>query len=115
MRKSCSDYFYSLAELAQTLPQDALKALIKNAPGAPNGGELSVLLRRIALHCYPRRNCAGLEGTAWLDWLTEKDPRKFDWSANGAILNEAPYAPPTYEFAPESLRRLVFAAREWVE
>jgi len=38
--------------------------------------ELSELLRRIAIARCGREACAGLAGTAWLDWLSANDPAR---------------------------------------
>jgi len=75
---------------------------------------LSGLMRRIAMRCFSRAECAGLEGNNWLRWLTAKDPASFDWTSRGALLIEAPYAPPGRNVSPESLKPLIDAAKRWV-
>ncbi len=57
-------------------------------------GELSELLRRIAMARFDRKSCAGLAGEEWLAWLASRDPAHFDWPRNARILLELPYAPP---------------------
>jgi hypothetical protein len=76
---------------------------------------LSVLLRRIAMQCFSRAECAGLEGRDWLRWLTAKDPSGFDWEIHGALLIEAPYAPRGRTYSPQSLNLLITAAKSWVK
>ena len=55
--------------------------------------KLSEILRRVAMHKYSRAECAGLEGNAWLKWLTQKDETNFNWEQYGQILTTAVYAP----------------------
>lgn len=74
---------------------------------------LSALLRQAAMMRHGREACAGLEGTAWLDWLSRHDPAQFDWTSKGKILLEAPYAPATMTAAPE-IDALVAAAEQWM-
>ncbi len=76
---------------------------------------LSVLLRRVAMQSYSRAECAGLEGTNWLSWLSAKDPGGFDWATHGVLLVEAPYAPPDRAYSPQSLKTLIDAAKRWVK
>jgi len=75
---------------------------------------LSVLLRRVAMQCFSRAECAGLQGWDWLRWLTAKDPGGFDWTNHGSLLIEAPYAPPGRNVSPEVVRTLIKAAKRWV-
>lgn len=75
---------------------------------------LSEYLRRIALRRYSRKTCAKLTGDAWLQWLTKNDTKNFDWSAEGNPLVVAPYAPANHHFEVEQLKKLVYAAKEWV-
>jgi Domain of unknown function (DUF4381) len=77
-------------------------------------GALSVLLRRVAMQSFSRAECAGLEGTDWLRWLTTKDPDGFDWVARGSLLIEAPYAPPGRTYPAQSVKILIDAAKRWV-
>lgn len=76
-------------------------------------GELSELLRRIAMARLGRDACAGLVGKDWLDWLTEHDPAGFAWSSRGALLIDMPYAPPGRAAGGELLA-LIDAAYAWV-
>ena len=81
-------------------------------------GELSELLRRIAMARLGRPACAGLTGTGWLDWLTSHDPNGFPWHERGRLLIDAPYAPASAlpgRPGATDLLSLIDAARAWVE
>ena len=75
---------------------------------------LSEYLRRIILKRFPRKECAGLMGQAWLKWLATHDSKKFDWETKGAILIEIPYAPMNKELSIEHIKELIGAVRNWV-
>jgi len=74
---------------------------------------LSELLRRLAINKYGREACAGLEGRAWLEWLTKKDPQGFDWHKKAKILIEAPYAPEE-KITHDDFGPLIAAAERWI-
>lgn len=77
--------------------------------------ELSTLLRRIAIANYGRDACAGLTGTAWLEWLLQHDPAGFPWPERGQLLQTMPYAPPnTLAADPGDLLELIDATRTWL-
>ena len=76
-------------------------------------GELSELLRRIAMARLGRRACAGLTGTAWLAWLAAHDPQGFPWTERGRVLLTAPYAPDG-QAGGADLADLIEAAFAWV-
>jgi len=76
-------------------------------------GELSELLRRIAMARWGRDACAGLNGEEWLSWLAAKDPAGFPWEVRGQILLTAPYSPPGAR-AEADLLALIDAAYAWV-
>ena len=67
--------------------------------------ELSELLKRIAMARHGRVACAGLQGQAWLDWLSAQDPNGFDWRQHGQPLIHAPYAPETFRPASDARQR----------
>ena len=77
-------------------------------------GELSELLRRMAMARHGRRACAGLVGEPWLEWLERHDPAGFPWRSRGRVLIDLPYAPPRPEGSAERLRPLIQAARAWL-
>lgn len=75
---------------------------------------LSEYLRRIALRRFPRKECAGLVGNAWLQWLKTNDPKQFDWTKKGKLLIEIPYAPSQKELPLDLVKELLQAVRYWV-
>lgn len=75
---------------------------------------LSEYLRRIAVRRFPRRECAGLVGDAWLQWLKTHDPKQFDWTEKGRLLIEVPYAPKPQDLPLENIKELIQATRNWV-
>lgn len=76
-------------------------------------GELSELLRRIAMARFGRPACAGLTGNDWLDWLEAHDPHGFPWRERGRMLLDAPYAPFS-QIDEAQLRALIDAVASWV-
>jgi hypothetical protein len=93
---------------------DALEEQVPQGNAQQIAATLSALLRRIAMRCFSRAECAGLEGTEWLRWLTMKDPRRFDWTAHGMALVDAPYAPPGRDYPAQNLKLMIGAAKRWV-
>lgn len=75
---------------------------------------LSEYLRRIAVRRFPRKECAGLVGGAWLRWLKAHDPKQFDWTQKGKLLIEIPYAPLYKELPLSQVKELLQAVRHWV-
>lgn len=85
-------------------------------PANQIAGELSQLLRRIAIARLGRDRVAGLVGDHWLAWLTEHDPKGFDWTARGQALLTLPYAPPgSVQAGGAELLPLINAACAWVD
>lgn len=93
----------------------ALESRLAGGDAQEVAAALSVLLRRIAMQCSSRVECAGLEGRDWLRWLTAKDPGAFDWASRGLLLIEVPYAPPGRSVSPESVKLLIRATKRWVK
>lgn len=75
---------------------------------------LSEYLRRIAVSRFPRKECAGLVGDAWLTWLKTHDPKQFNWTEKGRLLIEIPYAPVRSELSVTQVKELIQAVRNWV-
>lgn len=92
----------------------ALEAHLSDSSAREKLITLSEYLRRIALQRFPRKECAALIGETWLKWLTENDPKKFDWETKGTLLIDAPYAPVSKRFSSEQLKELIQATKEWV-
>jgi hypothetical protein len=81
--------------------------------------DLSELLKRIAMARHGRGSCAGLNGEAWLEWLSERDPEGFDWRREGRVLLRAAYGPETRDPADrqmqqQQLQRLLAATDRWI-
>ena len=81
---------------------------------------LSPLIRRIAIHRYSRKVCAGLAGKDWLRWLKKHDPQQFDWEEKAPWLANAPYAPPEQSIPetkiPEAdIKATIEAIRRWIK
>jgi len=80
-----------------------------------SAGELSELLRRIAMARHGRDACAGLTGTAWLEWLGAHDPASYAWVERGRLLLDAPYAPPgTVTAETAQLLEMIDATQHWL-
>jgi hypothetical protein len=75
---------------------------------------LSEYLRRIALRRFPRKECAGLTGEAWLKWLASRDPKSYDWVKRGGFLIDAPYAPVDASMPASEIKELIQAVKNWV-
>ena len=75
---------------------------------------LSEYMRRIALRRFPRKECAGLVGDSWLQWLAKHDPKNFDWEKKGMLLTEIPYAPHHHKICKSQMKELIHAAKDWV-
>ena len=93
-----------------------LRRLERRLPALPlneAAGELSQLLRRVAMTRHGRRDCASLWGEEWLAWLEHHDPRGFPWRQRGTPLVTSAYAPPGSADGT-ALTDLVAAARDWI-
>lgn len=75
--------------------------------------QLSEYLRRIAIFRYSRKECAGLFGDQWLEWLKQHDPKGFDWKEKGKILVDAPYAPEK-SISLEQVKEYITAVKRWI-
>lgn len=90
-----------------------LKRTLNDSNGRDIISELSELLRRIAVARFGRTSCAGLHGSAWLEWLTQHDPGKFNWVNDGAELTTVTYAPPDISVSTQQVLGMIDAALEW--
>lgn len=100
-----SDTFDKLASLEQNLSDETGRETLM---------ALSEYIRRIALRRYSRNECAGLSGQAWLQWLTQNDPKNFDWEKHGTLMIEVPYAPVDKRLPAHQIKELIQAVRNWV-
>jgi hypothetical protein len=92
----------------------ALRRRMKREPAKQVAGELSELLRRIAIARCGRERTAALTGEMWLDWLQSNDTTGFPWREKGRLLLELPYAPPDHSADKAILSQLIEAALHWV-
>ncbi len=86
----------------------------RKQPPKQTAAELSELLRRIAIARFGREGCAALSGEAWLEWLRNHDPNRFDWLRHGKTLLDLPYAPIQQCGPSPALDQLISAAVQMV-
>jgi len=72
--------------------------------------EVSMLLRRVALHRFPRQQVASLIGTDWLEFLDQTGGEGRFRQGPGQALAEGVYAPQV-DLEPDALTAL---AQDWV-
>jgi hypothetical protein len=93
-----------------------LKRQSDRMPTQQIAGELSELLRRIAIARLGRERAAGLSGERWLAWLQDHDPAGFPWMQLGRPLLTLPYAPPgSSQDSAGQLLLLIEATFNWIE
>jgi hypothetical protein len=112
-------YFYRRYQVRkaagwQAEAESMFAGLRAETDGKKKAATLSDLLRRLAIRHHDRDACAGLEGQAWLEWLSMNDPEGFDWQKEARIIIEAPYAPDG-SVAGNDMELLITAAERWVE
>lgn len=101
-----SDTLKKLAKLEKNLSETTAKETVV---------ALSEYLRRIVLRRFPRKECAGLVGEAWLKWLKKHDPKGFEWEKKGILLIEMPYAPENdHQLSSDQIKDLIRAVKDWV-
>ncbi|HEX5126979.1 MAG TPA: DUF4381 domain-containing protein [Rhodocyclaceae bacterium] len=100
----------ALAELTHLRQQYAAQ----NLSAQKLVGELSVLLRRVAISRFPREQVASLSGEAWLEFLDHAlgDEAVFK-TDGGRLLSVAPYLPST-AIAEDSLNALLALCERWL-
>jgi HAMP domain-containing protein len=101
---------YALNELANLRAQHAAQSLTATRLI----GDLSVLLRRVAISRFPREEVAALSGEAWLAFLdgTLGDPAGF-LSPAGRLLSVGPYARES-SIDTQSLEALLDLSERWL-
>lgn len=113
-------YFYYRLSYYRSWRSDTLRKLNRLEKNLSEGTAvetvvvLSEYMRRVAVKRFSRNDCASLMGEAWLQWLTEHDPKKFDWENKGRLLIELPYAPQNRKVAVNEVRTLIQAVKDWV-
>ena len=76
--------------------------------------QLSALMRRLAVQHFPRVECAGLQGEAWINFLKSNDRKKFDWSKLSKPLLVAPFSEAGSSFDVHAFQEAIHAAKGWV-
>lgn len=76
--------------------------------------QLSEYIRRIAVKRFSRKECAGLVGDIWLQWLALHDPKNFDWKNKGNLLKDASYAPKEKIIPVDDVKEVLNAIKNWV-
>ncbi len=74
-------------------------------------GELSILMRRIAITRFPRDSVAGLSGEDWLQFLDQSGNTDQFTTGPGRALVSAPYS----NLTPENLDPLFKICRDWAK
>ena len=75
--------------------------------------ELSVLLRRVAISCFPRAEVAMLSGDKWLAFLDRNLDESLFQSELGRLLAVAPYVPHT-TITRQALHGLFTKCESWI-
>lgn len=76
--------------------------------------ELSVLLRRVAISCFPRAEVAMLSGEKWLAFLDRNMSKGATFqSESGRLLAVAPYLPHA-AITPDALHTLFALCESWI-
>ena len=76
-------------------------------------GELSVLIRRVALHRFGREKTAGLSGRTWIDFLNQTGADLNEQDEN--LLSFQAYAPSSPEQDEIGGRHLLCSVQKWLE
>ena len=72
---------------------DKFSELLNDKNGKRVVSELNEIIKRIAIKEYGRIEVAKLNGKEWLKWLSQHDPKGFNWNKKGEILITYPYMP----------------------
>ena len=94
-----------------------LDSLSKNILKNPKDSHVEILsniIRRVALHIFDRKTCAGITGDKWLNWLAENDPNNFNWNKYGKVLGKNIYSANKH-ICNEELQLLINAIKLWVK
>ena len=82
---------------------------LKTPNSAMSAARISELLKRVALFSYPRKRVAGLQGQAWVDFLTETSQR-IDFNRVRELLIELPFQPDN----TQDISLLFELAKQWI-
>ena len=76
--------------------------------------ELSKIIRVVAMNKYGRDQCARLSQSEWLSWLSENDPKGFNWKTDASFLETALYSPHDYELDHDQYLKILDAIKAWI-
>jgi len=80
----------------------------------PVVSELSVLMRRVAISCFPREQAAQLNGEAWLEFLDRYRRSGAAFKTElGRLLVVAPYAQQT-DIRADEMNKLFALCEDWI-
>lgn len=79
--------------------------------------EIPVLVKRTALHCFPRENIASLSGDDWLRFLDTSYGGTDFHSGPGKILEQTAYrnAQQLEQYKKEDIQQLIDVVRRWIK
>ena len=104
-------YRWRRQRMALTILADIYQAFVQDKNASQFAAEVSILIRRLALLRFPRRNVAGLSGANWLAFLDETGGNGRFIIGPGSILKTAPYMP-KIELNAQELYALV---KDWIK
>lgn len=79
---------------------------------------LAILVKRTALHSFPREEVAALSGRDWLQFLADSTAVVTFEGKTGSLLAELEYAPPESietECSKEEVSELTRALKDWIQ
>jgi hypothetical protein len=86
-----------------------------NYSGKSYLNQFNNLLRKIVVHKFPRNECAHLVGDKWLVWLTNNDPKKYNWSRHKNLLINMPYSDNSIDFNSNEFIAMLHALKKWIK
>lgn len=99
--------------VANRYRREALAELdrLEATSSAPDARAIAVLIKRVALHAWPRATTASLSGAAWLDFLKQRD---FSGDTAARFLDDLEYHGDA-DLAEGDARQFAEDARRWIE
>ncbi len=81
----------SILVLAQKERDEIISRYNKNEDSVALMSQLSILLKRYALLCFPEKNIAGLHGEPWQQFIMKQGPNTTDANQVAELLTTSPY------------------------
>jgi hypothetical protein len=72
------------------------------------------LIRKVAIHKFPRNECAHLTGDKWLHWLSKNDPKKHNWMQHKEMLINMPYIDKIENLDNAEFKDMLHALKKWI-